>query len=109
MKEQDKLFKALADASRRELLDRLHARSGQTLTELCAGLDMTRQSVSQHLGLLEEANLVSVQRRGREKLHFINPVPIKNIAERWIRKFETPRLTALSNLKRTLEGKDHDK
>ena len=100
------MFKALADASRRELLDRLHAKNGQTLTELCAGLAMTRQAVTQHLALLEDANLVSVQRQGREKLHFINPVPIHAIAERWIAKFETPRLSALADLKRKLEGKD---
>jgi DNA-binding transcriptional ArsR family regulator len=106
LKEHDKVFKALADASRRELLDRLHAKNGQTLTELCAGLAMTRQAVTQHLALLEDANLISVQRQGREKLHFINPVPIHAIAERWIAKFEGPRLGALSDLKRKLEGKD---
>ena len=100
------MFKALADSSRRELLDRLHAKNGQTLTELCAGLAMTRQAVTQHLALLEDANLVAVERQGREKLHFINPVPIHAIAERWIAKFEGPRLSALSDLKRKLEGKD---
>ena len=99
------MFKALADPSRRELLDRLHARNGQTLTELCAGLDMTRQAVTQHLGLLEEANLVTVQRQGREKLHFFNPVPIHEIYERWIRKFEQQRLGALHNFKNKLERK----
>jgi DNA-binding transcriptional ArsR family regulator len=101
--EIDKVFKALADPSRRELLDRLHARNGQTLTELCAGLDMTRQAVSQHLELLEQANLVAVQRHGREKLHFFNPVPIHEIYQRWIRKFEQQRLEALHDFKTKLE------
>ena len=103
MKEIDKVFKALADPSRRQLLDRLHARNGQTLSELCKGLDMARQSVTQHLGLLEDANLISVQWQGREKLHYFNPVPIQQIYERWIRKFEQPRLEALHDLKRRLE------
>jgi DNA-binding transcriptional ArsR family regulator len=106
--DDDAVFRALADASRRLLLDRLHQQNGQTLGELCAGLEMTRQAVAKHLGILEAANLVSWKRRGREKLHFINPVPIGEIAERWIGKFERPRLTALSNLKRTLEGEEHD-
>ncbi len=101
------MFRALADANRRRLLDRLHHRNGQTLGELCQGLAMTRQAVAKHLALLEQANLVSWQRSGREKLHFINPVPIHEIAERWISKFDTGRLEALSELKRTLEGKDH--
>jgi DNA-binding transcriptional ArsR family regulator len=105
---EDAVFRALADANRRQLLDRLHHRNGQTLGELCQGLDMTRQAVAKHLAVLEEANLVSWKRHGREKLHFINPVPINEIAERWISKFDTPRLNALSELKRTLEGKDHD-
>jgi DNA-binding transcriptional ArsR family regulator len=105
---EDAVFRALADASRRQLLDRLHARNGQTLGELCQGLEMTRQAVAKHLGILEEANLVSVLWQGREKLHFINPVPINEIAERWIGKFERPRLGALADLKRTLEGDDHD-
>jgi DNA-binding transcriptional ArsR family regulator len=104
----DAVFRALADANRRQLLDRLHRRNGQTLGELCQGLDMTRQAVAKHLAILEEANLVSWRRNGREKLHFINPVPINEIAERWISKFEASRLNALSDLKRTLEGKDHD-
>jgi DNA-binding transcriptional ArsR family regulator len=103
----DAVFRALADASRRQLLDRLHRENGQTLGELCQGLDMTRQAVAKHLAILEEANLVSVRRYGREKLHFINPVPINSIAERWISKFETSRLNALSELKRNLEGEDH--
>ena len=103
----DAVFRALADGSRRQLLDRLHRRNGQTLGELCQGLDMTRQAVAKHLAVLEEANLVSWRRHGREKLHFINPVPINEMAERWISKFDAPRLDALSELKRALEGKDH--
>ena len=99
----DAVFRALADPSRRQLLDRLHARNGQTLNELCDGLGMTRQAVTKHLAILEEANLVAPQRRGREKLHFINPVPINEIAERWIGKFERGRLQALADLKRNLE------
>ncbi len=102
--DDDAVFRALADTSRRRLLDRLHEKNGQTLGELCQGLAMTRQAVTKHLRILEEANLVSSQRRGREKLHFINPVPINEIAERWIGKFERPRLSALSDLKKTLEG-----
>ncbi len=99
----DAVFKALADKSRRKLLDRLHQKNGQTLGELCEGLEMSRQAVTKHLGILEDANLVSTQWRGREKLHFINPVPINDIAERWIGKFERPRLAALADLKRKLE------
>jgi DNA-binding transcriptional ArsR family regulator len=106
--DDDAVFRALADASRRSLLDRLHARNGQTLGELCRGLDMTRQAVAKHLAILAEANLVSWKRQGREKLHFINPVPINEIAERWIGKFERPRLDALSKLKRKLEGNDDE-
>jgi len=101
----DAVFKALADKSRRELLDRLFQTNGQTLTELCEHLDMTRQAVTKHLGLLEEANLVTVVWRGREKLHYLNPVPIHEISERWIGKFERPRLQALADLKRNLETK----
>ena len=104
----DAVFRALADASRRQLLDRLHRENGQQLGELCQGLDMTRQAVAKHLAILEEANLVATRRQGREKLHFINPVPINDIAERWIGKFERPRLRALAELKRTLEGENHD-
>lgn len=104
----DAVFRALADASRRRLLDRLHRKNGQTLGELCEGLDMTRQAVAKHLAILEEANLVSWKRQGREKLHFINPVPINEIAERWISKFERRRLTALSELKKKLESKSDD-
>jgi DNA-binding transcriptional ArsR family regulator len=101
----NEVFKALADASRRDLIDRLHAKNGQTLSELCKGLDMTRQSVTQHLGLLEEANLISVEWQGREKRHYFNPVPIHEIYERWIRKFEQERLEALSAFKAKLERK----
>ena len=103
----DVVFRALADASRRQLLDRLHRRNGQTLGELCQGLEMTRQAVAKHLAVLVEANLVSWRRNGREKLHFINPVPINEVAERRISKFEFPRLGALSELKKDLEG-EHD-
>jgi DNA-binding transcriptional ArsR family regulator len=99
----DVLFKALADPTRRMLLDLLHAHDGRTLNELCEHLDMTRQGVTQHLDLLEKANLVTTMRRGREKLHFLNPVPLQEIYERWIAKFEKPRLKALSNLKTRLE------
>jgi DNA-binding transcriptional ArsR family regulator len=104
----DLLFKALADPGRRTLMDRLHAHDGQTLTELCQHLDMTRQGVTQHLAVLEAANLVVVQRRGREKLHFLNPVPLQEIYDRWIRKFERPRLAALRDLKRRLEDDGDD-
>ena len=102
----DEVFKALADASRRSLLDRLHVRGGQTLNELCDGLAMTRQAVTKHLGILEAASLVTTLRHGREKLHYINPVPIHQIGERWIRKFERGKLAALSELKRQLEQPD---
>jgi DNA-binding transcriptional ArsR family regulator len=102
----DQVFKALADASRRELLDRLRADNGQTLNELCLRLDMTRQAVSKHLGILEEARLVVTVKQGREKLHYLNPVPIHDIAERWIGKFERHRLQALSELKKGLEARD---
>jgi DNA-binding transcriptional ArsR family regulator len=102
----DAVFKALADSSRRELLDRLHAQNGQTLGDLCARLGMTRQAASKHLAILEDANLVATVRRGREKLHYLNPVPIHAIAERWIGKFERSRLDALSALKKGLEARD---
>lgn len=108
MRDTNLLFKALADPGRRKLLDRLHFRDGQTLSELCQHLDMTRQGVTQHLALLEAANLVAVQWRGREKLHFLNPVPLQEIYDRWIRKFERPRLDALANLKRRLERDGED-
>src|ERR1700752_4790177 len=100
MKENDKVFRALADSSRRLLLDRLYTTNGRTLTELCEGLDMTRQAVSQHLEVLEAAKLVTTVWRGREKLHHLNPVPLQEIYERWIRKFERPRLSALHKLKK---------
>jgi DNA-binding transcriptional ArsR family regulator len=102
----DGVFKALADASRRLLLDRLHAKNGQTLNELCDGLDMTRQAVTKHLAILEEANLVTTFKHGRAKLHYLNPAPIHQIGERWIKKFERAKLTALSELKRHLERRD---
>jgi DNA-binding transcriptional ArsR family regulator len=104
----ERVFRALADGNRRQLLDRLHQRNAQTLGELCRGIDMSRQAVTKHLAILEKANLVSTQRQGREKLHFINPVPINAIAERWIGKFERPRLRALSQLKKSLEGEEHE-
>jgi DNA-binding transcriptional ArsR family regulator len=100
----DAVFRALADASRRQLLDALHRRNGQSLGELCAGLAMSRQAVMKHLAILEDANLVATRREGRRKLHFINPVPINDIAERWIGKFERSRLGALAELRRNLEG-----
>ena len=106
--DQSKVFKALADASRRKLLDLLHRRNGQTLGELCEKHDMSRQAVTKHLRLLEEANLVVTVWRGREKLHYLNPVPIHEIAERWIGKFERSRLSALAELKRQLEGDDRE-
>src|SRR5471032_1868292 len=99
----DDVFRALADASRRELLDRLRADNGQTLNELCARLNMTRQAVSKHQGILEEANLFATIKPGRETLHYLNPVPIHEIAERWIGKFESHRLRALSDMKKALE------
>jgi DNA-binding transcriptional ArsR family regulator len=99
----DTVFRALADPTRRALLDALRARNGQTLSELSERPDMTRQAVTKHLGILEAANLVVSQKRGREKLHYLNPVPIHGIAERWIDKFERGRLRALADLKRTLE------
>jgi DNA-binding transcriptional ArsR family regulator len=102
----DTVFRALADASRRQLLDRLHNKNGQTLGELCEGLAMSRQAVTKHLAILEEANVVVSRRQGREKLHFINPVPINDIAERWIGKFERGRLAALADLKRKLEREE---
>jgi len=103
----DEVFKALADASRRELLDRLHARNGQTLGELCEGLEMSRQAVTKHLALLEAANLVAVHWRGREKLHYLNPVPIQEIYERWIGKFERSQVKALVDFKKRLEDENN--
>jgi DNA-binding transcriptional ArsR family regulator len=102
----DEVFKALADESRRELLDRLRADNGQTLGDLCARLEMSRQAVSKHLAILEAANLVATMRRGREKLHYLNPVPIHEIGERWIGKFERSRLQVLSDMKQALETRD---
>lgn len=104
MDDADKVFKALADPTRRMLLDLLCEKNGQTLSQLCEGLSMARQSATQHLGILEEANLVSTVRRGREKLHFINPVPLHEVYERWVRKFELQRLSLLHELKTKLEG-----
>jgi len=95
----DAVFKALADPTRRLMLDRLRERGGQTLGELCGAVEMTRQSVTQHLGVLEAANLISTVRRGREKLHYLNPVPLHEIQERWIDAFERPRLRVLSSVK----------
>jgi DNA-binding transcriptional ArsR family regulator len=106
--EVDKVFKALADPSRRRLLDLLHESNGQTLGELCEHLDMSRQAVTQHLGLLEGANLVATVWRGREKLHYLNPVPLHDVYERWIEKFERTRLRALRDLKKRLEGDEHE-
>jgi DNA-binding transcriptional ArsR family regulator len=103
------VFRALADPSRRALLDALFKRNGQTLGALCDGMAMTRQAVTKHLALLEDANLVAVVWRGREKLHYLNPVPIHEISERWISKYERGRLAALSDLKKALESDDGDK
>ena len=104
----DKVFKALADRGRRGLLDRLRAENGQTLGELCGHLDMTRQAVTQHLAVLEAAGLLTTVRQGREKLHYLNPVPLYEVYDRWIRKFERQRLGALRELKRKLEGDRDD-
>jgi DNA-binding transcriptional ArsR family regulator len=102
----DDVFRALADPSRRALLDALFARNGQTLSELTAGMAMTRQAVTKHLAVLENANLVATVRRGREKLHYLNPVPIHEIGERWISKYERARLATLSELKKALESEN---
>jgi DNA-binding transcriptional ArsR family regulator len=102
------VFRALADPSRRALLDALYKRNGQSLGELCEGMAMTRQAVTKHLTVLEDANLVATIRRGREKLHYLNPVPIHEIGERWISKYERGRLSALSDLKKALENDDDD-
>jgi DNA-binding transcriptional ArsR family regulator len=109
MSHVDKVFKALADPGRRRLLDQLHADNGQTLTALCEHMEMTRQAVTQHLQLLEDANLVAVVWQGREKLHYLNPVPLHEIHTRWIAKFERGRLDALHDLKLKLEGNDNEK
>jgi len=105
----DLVFRALADATRRKLLDQLHRNNGQTLSELCRHLDMTRQAVSKHLMLLESANLVTVLWQGREKLHYLNPVPLHEIYERWIGKYEGLRLQALTDLKKGLESNRNKK
>ena len=105
----DEIFRALADPSRRKLLDTLNRQNGQTLRELCAGLDMARQSVSKHLAVLESANLVTTVRRGREKLHYLNAAPINAIAERWIAPYDRDRVDALADLKRALEVTGMDK
>jgi uncharacterized protein YndB with AHSA1/START domain/DNA-binding transcriptional ArsR family regulator len=107
--QRDEVFRALADPSRRQLLDSLNARNGQTLRELCSGLEMTRQSVSKHLAILEAANLVTTVRRGREKHHYLNAAPINEIGERWIAPYERPRVDALADLKRALEDTGMDK
>ncbi len=104
----DKVFKALADVSRRELLDRLRKKNGLTLGELCEGHKMSRQAVTKHLVLLEEANLVVTRKQGREKLHYLNPVPVHEIYVRWISRFEQGRLDALHNLKQALKEADND-
>src|SRR3954462_15686772 len=104
----DDVFRALGDPSRRRLLDSLNARNGQTLRELCAGLDMARQSVSKHLAVLEAANLVTTVRRGREKLHYLNAAPINEIGERWITRYERGRVEALADLKHALEDGPRD-
>lgn len=104
----DKVFKALADPSRRQLLDLLHADNGRTLGELCEHLDMTRQAVTKHLLLLEDANLVVTIWRGREKLHYLNPMPISEIFDRWVGKYERQRVKALTDLKKALEEKKED-
>ena len=103
----DKVFKALADPGRRVLLDRLHQENGQTLGQLGQHLDMTRQAVTKHLKVLERATLVVAIWRGREKLHYLNPVPINEIAERWIGKYERGRLRILAELKKNLEGENN--
>lgn len=105
----DQVFKALADPTRRQILDRLFENSGLTLGEICENLQMARQSVSKHLAILEDANLVATEWRGREKLHYLNPVPIHEIYERWIDKYERSRLHALSDLKRKLESDSEEK
>jgi DNA-binding transcriptional ArsR family regulator len=104
--DDDLVFKALADPARRQLLDSLHARGGQNLADLTTGHDMTRQAVTKHLKLLEKANLVVSEKRGRERLHHLNPVPIHEIADRWIGKFQRAPLRALADLRQTLERKD---
>ena len=108
MSNDDKVFKALADSSRRQLLDRLHKKNGLTLGELCQKYKMSRQAVTKHLALLEDANLIVTRWQGREKLHFLNPIPINEIYMRWIGKFESNKLDALHNLKTALQEKNND-
>ena len=105
--DEDSVFKALADPTRRKLLDALHSNNGQSLSELCAGMGLTRQAVTQHLEKLEKANLISTLWRGREKLHYLNPVPIQDIYERWIHKYQQQHLKALQSIKRHAEGSQH--
>jgi DNA-binding transcriptional ArsR family regulator len=100
----DAVFKALADPTRRTLLDALNEKNGQTLGELCVGMKMTRQAVTQHLAVLEQANLVITVRHGREKIHYLNPAPLYDISERWLGKYDRSRLETLSELKRALEN-----
>src|SRR5690349_21318006 len=107
-KSDDRVFKALADSSRRRLLDSLRKKAGQTLGELCGEHDMTRQAVTKHLRLLEAANLVVAMKRGREKLHYLNPVPISEIYVRWIGQYERGRMQALDNLKHALQETDDE-
>lgn len=106
--DNDAVFRALADASRRRLLDALHGRNGQTLRALCTHLEMSRQAVSKHLAVLEHARLVIALRRGREKRHYLNPAPIVDLAGRWIGKYERRRVLALAELKQQLEEESHD-
>ncbi|HTE04372.1 MAG TPA: helix-turn-helix domain-containing protein [bacterium] len=107
-RDQDRVFKALANPSRRHLLDRLRADNGQALGAVCAGLEMTRQAATKHLAVLEGANLVVTIRRGREKLHYLNPAPIVDIHDRWIGQYERHRVRALSDLKKALEEAHHE-
>ena len=107
--DDEAVFAALADATRRHLLDSLHARNGQTLGELCATVEMTRQAVSKHLGVLERAGLVVAMRRGREKRHYLNPAPIADLAGRWIGKYERTRVAALADLKLQLEEEHRER
>jgi DNA-binding transcriptional ArsR family regulator len=104
----DRVFKALADPTRRLLLDRLREDNGQTLGQLCERLAMSRQAVTKHLTVLEAANLVVTVWRGREKLHYLNPAPIHEITRRWIGEYEKTRVAALADLKRALEAADHE-
>lgn len=106
--DEDKVFKALADASRRKLLDRLRIQGGLTLGELCENYDISRQAITKHIALLEDANLVITKKQGREKLHYLNPIPISEIYTRWIGKFEKERVQALQNLKQAIEEKNHE-